>query len=214
MKFLNPYIKMMSTINGHDKSLRFVQYLFMFLRGKRTEQNGKNLRAKIMYTAWITRKVLRLGLPYYIVKKIISRFLKLSVEEPIVEEKIEQALDNSDNDDVNFSDIHMKFNKDKLIHMTKTLEKSSIHGLAGHETRMILTKTVKDLAFIVYLLVDVPLYFKEIQILKLSSEKFDKLRKIQYISWFIKCILSVVYQLVELKHLREYIKSKSVSLHL
>jgi hypothetical protein len=90
------------------------------------------------------------------------------------------------NDDVIFNNQPREGQELKLIKLDETLERSSIYGLAGHESRMMLTKTVKDLAFIVFLLVDMPLYFKEIKVFNLAEKTFQKLRKIQYISWLVQ----------------------------
>lgn len=194
LKFFDPYIKMMSTTNGRDKSLRFIQYLFMYLRGPRTKQNSNNLRAKIHYTCWITRKVLRLGLPIFILKKIFWRFKSFmrdaetqSKDKSTNNESQSDGSENMNfNDDVIFNNQPREGQELKLIKLDETLERSSIYGLAGHESRMMLTKTVKDLAFIVFLLVDMPLYFKEIKVFNLAEKTFQKLRKIQYISWLVQ----------------------------
>lgn len=115
------------------------------------------------------------------------------------------------NDDVIFNNQPREGQELKLIKLDETLERSSIYGLAGHESRMMLTKTVKDLAFIVFLLVDMPLYFKEIKVFNLAEKTFQKLRKIQYISWLVQWIMTIIYQLVELKYLREYLSKNRVS---
>jgi len=157
IKLFDPYIKMMSTTNGRDKSLRFVQYLCMFLRGARNKKNVNSISGKILYTAWITRKVLRLGVPIFVVKKILNRIQKF-IESPketfnsdSSDDDFEKQPENSCSDD---DDVTKLVNKKKYVsdHLKihEVLQNSSNKGLAGHDTRMVITKTLKDISFIIF----------------------------------------------------------------
>ena len=74
LEVLSPYIRMTWETNGIDKTLRFIQYLFMFLKGIKNNSGLDDLQNRVYYTAWITRKVLRLGLPYKIVAVMVRNY--------------------------------------------------------------------------------------------------------------------------------------------
>mmetsp|Transcript_9012 Transcript_9012/g.10182 ORF Transcript_9012/g.10182 Transcript_9012/m.10182 type:complete len:254 (+) Transcript_9012:150-911(+) len=150
-------------------------------------------------------------------KKIIREIAGfIKEEEEVKESKGKEDLEdekseNSDSvdDDVNFQE---NMSTEDFI---KILEKSSINGLAGYKQRMLLTRITKEVAYIGFLISDFFIYLKEIKILPLSQETYKKLRTLQYVCWLLKCIMGILYQIVELKHLREFLETnKSVYMRL
>lgn len=76
---------------------------------------------------------------------------------------------------------------------------------------MILTKITKDLSYLSILLLDIPIYLTEIKVFRFTPESIEKLKKIQFFFWLIKCLTTIVYQIVELKYLKQFFeKNKSV----
>jgi hypothetical protein len=114
------------------------------------------------------------------VKKIINRFKKFAENEEKAKNFKSSNSDSenpSEEDDSNEDDVIKNARlKDKtelrLVKMDETLKNSSIKGLAGHETRMLITKTLKDIAFIVFLIYDMPVYFKAIKLITLKDRVF------------------------------------------
>ena len=113
----------------------------------------------------------------------------------------------------------------KYSRLQDILDNSSEKGSTGYITRMILTKTIKDLSFIGFWLIDVPLYLKEMRILKFEKDegiaKLKKLHLIQRIFWLIQCISVIIYEMVELRYvlrdldyLRDYLTKNKVELEM
>jgi len=97
---------------------------------------------------------------------------------------------NIDEDDVNIRQLYQEV-KDTQPSSTeeylKILEKSTIFGLAGQETRMVLTKIIKDICYLFILLLDIPIYLKAIRVIKMiMPETIEKLKKAQFFFWLIK----------------------------
>ena len=202
LEVLSPYIRMTCEINGCDKMLRLVQYFFMFLKGlKKTEGLG-DYENRVYYTAWITRKVLRLGLPYKIIAVMIRKIKSIIPKLVEVESKHNKQVRGEYNEQIsnrinNIADdadpslkshIHDSFQSGKQIRVqtiVKNWEKDETKLKDNvNKEAMVLTRFIEDIAFLFYLLLDMPLWLKEIKILStdhMLPKTFQRIKDLQYI---------------------------------
>eukprot|EP00345_Euplotes_harpa_P007070 CAMPEP_0168318342 /NCGR_PEP_ID=MMETSP0213-20121227/422_1 /TAXON_ID=151035 /ORGANISM="Euplotes harpa, Strain FSP1.4" /LENGTH=125 /DNA_ID=CAMNT_0008319391 /DNA_START=89 /DNA_END=466 /DNA_ORIENTATION=- len=124
----------------------------MFLKGLIPSDRSDGVRDQIYYKSWLTRKVLRLGLPFVLLKKIIGRFKYLFANPPndIVNELFTDDVQDRQPMEKAEDDVITEGPLRRHSKLREILEQSSEKGSSGHITRMILMKTLKDLACIAY----------------------------------------------------------------
>ena len=170
-------------------------------------------------------------MPIIIFRKIIGRFKYLFDHPPnelvsnLFPEKSDSVPSQPEINDV-IDTISQRSEGGKIYsRLQDILDNSSEKGSTGYITRMILTKTIKDFSFIGFWLVDIPLYLKEMRILKFEGDvgraKLKKLHIIQRILWLIQCIAVIIYEMVELRYvvrdldfLRDYLIKNKVDLEI
>ena len=70
---------------------------------------------------------------------------------------------------------------------------------------MAVTRTINNISFLLYLLVDVPLWIKEIEIINTSyfvGTSFKRMRTFQYLWWLVRALTIISYQTVEMKYVK------------
>ena len=216
--------RILNSTHGRDKTCRFLQHFFMFLHKVHDATNSDSVFFKITNNMWLTRKVLRLGLPLYLTKQIIDRFIyacyddKASFEESrrrrisyqdsivITEENKNEAVY-----EVNDVISQPKKKSFKELSIEEKLELilmgSSRGGAVGDHRRLVLTQTMADICLIMFCLFDIPLRKPSMAI-----------KKAKYIAWLSQCIIVIIYQLVELKYvqndiafLKNYLRQNKVN---
>ena len=72
---------------------------------------------------------------------------------------------------------------------------------AKEPQRMVLTKTISDIALILYFATDHPLYFQQIGFKNYDKQWLDKLDYINNVFWLMNSLLDIVITVVDMKHL-------------
>ena len=190
MNLLNTIITYLSKTNSRDNIWKLVQYLSMYLhasalKGERTMYPAFD---KVHYNMWITRKLLRMGLVTHHFNEIITSFKK-SFDGKNRDEQVGSKFGkNSDSSDKSNDKGH---------------ESKAFEFGVFDESKYTLLSNIWNFLFCV---VDIPFFFKEMRVLKISRVFSMKLLKLKYIFWIWSCILNIVREYILVRSLNSKVK--------
>lgn len=72
--------------------------------------------------------------------------------------------------------------------------------------RMVLTRTISDIALIIYFFTDHPLYFNSVGLKTYDKQWLSKLDYINNVFWLINSVLDIVVTVADMQHIQSEIK--------
>uniref|UniRef100_A0A7S3K6V8 Uncharacterized protein n=1 Tax=Euplotes crassus TaxID=5936 RepID=A0A7S3K6V8_EUPCR len=194
----------MERIKGAGSCSIYSLYCMKFLERKTLI----NKLVKLKRSMCLTRKILRFGLPMFLIQQTKSRFIAACTDDDPRNDILTESRRNASQ---SASPTKPPSRNGGLQEEEKTLEdhdKEQIRkkverfikggatgGAVGSHRRLVLTRSLADFCLILFSIFDFPLL-----------RPIYGIRTMKYFFWFCQCVIVIIYQLIELYYVMRDIK--------
>lgn len=183
-------VKILGSTIGRDRVCKVVQYLALYLCHSKRDSTGKVSNPafeKVHYNMWMTRKLLRFGLLWDLIKQIKLFTDPMHKDEQGGSDKLNKSLAKSSNP--------------RDLQLGQDSDAKKVFDVSSFDTPGL--KALSKISDFLFCISDIPFFFKEMKVLDWTPEVFNKLFKFKHMFW----ICSLLFLLA-----RDYILLKAINL--